>query len=170
MDVGEPAVRDAMTADDLFARHYVHLVRLAAQLVDDVESAEDIVQDVFAALDLARLRGDALPYLRTAVVNRARSALRRRRVARLFARTATREELGESADAPAVRDAERTRVLAAIDALPRRQREAVVLRYYEDLPVAEIAAILGISPGAVSTALGRARESLSNSLEDPDGA
>src|SRR4051812_10191264 len=121
MDMGEPAVRDAVTADELFAHHYVQLVRLAAQLVDDVETAEDIVQDVFAALEPHRLHGDALPYLRTAVVNRARSALRRRKVARLFAGRPARLELGEPADAAAVRDAERSRVLAAIDALPRRQ-------------------------------------------------
>lgn len=161
-------MRDAVSADDLFARHYVHLVRLAAQLVDELETAEDIVQDVFAALDPDRLRGEALPYLRTAVINRSRSVLRRRKVARLFARTATRQELSEPADAPAVRKAERARVLAAIDALPHRQREAVVLRYYEDLPVAEIAVVLGISPGAVSTALGRARDALSAALEDHD--
>src|SRR5206468_4728511 len=96
-----------------------------------------------------RLQGEALAYLRTAVINRARSVLRRRKVARLFAGRPARLELGEPADAGTVRDAERTRVLAAIEALPRRQREAVVLRYYEDLPVAEIALVLGISPGAV---------------------
>lgn len=161
-------MRDAGTVDALFARHYPQLVRLAVQFVDDVESAEDVVQDVFAALHPDRVRGDALQYLRTAVVNRARSMLRRRKVARLFASRPARPELAEPADAATVRDAERTRVLAAIDALPQRQREAVVLRYYEDLPVAEIAAVLHISPGAVSTALGRARETLSTSLGDRD--
>ena len=161
-------MRESVSADDLFARHYPALVRLAVQFVDDQETAEDVVQDVFAALDPAKVRGDALPYLRTAVVNRARSALRRRKVARLFARRATRHELAEPADAATVRDAERARVLAAIDALPRRQRETVVLHYYEDLPVNEIARVLGMSPGAVSAALGRARTTLSAALEDRD--
>src|SRR4051812_10803450 len=114
MGMGEPAVRDAMSADDLFARHYVHLVRLAAQLVDDVETAEDVVRAVSAALARARLQGDASVSLRTAVVTRARSALRRRKVARLSAVRRTGVERGEPADASAVRDAERTRVLAAI--------------------------------------------------------
>ncbi len=163
-------MREQVSADELFARHYPALVRLAVQLVDDQDSAEDVVQDVFAALDPQRVRGDALTYLRTAVVNRARSALRRRKVARLFARHATRQELAEPADAGAVRDAERARVLAAIDGLPRRQRETVVLHYYEDLSVSEIADVLGISPGAVSTALGNARAALSASLEDHDDA
>ena len=157
-----------MTAvEELFARHYARLVRLAAQLVDDPESAEDVVQDVFAALDPSRV-DDALPYLRRAVVNRSRSMLRRRRTARAFAGRATRIELGEPADSGAVRTAERTRLLAAIDALPRRQREAVVLRYYEDLPVTEIARTLDTTPSAISSALTRALDTLATTLGDRD--
>lgn len=59
-------------------------------------------------------------------------------------------------------------MLAAIAGLPRRQREVVVLRYYEDLPVAEIAAVLGTSPGAVSSALNRAHAALAPILEESD--
>ena len=160
-------MRDVPTTDELFARHYARLVRLAVQLVDDQDTAEDIVQDVFAALGPQQLR-DPLPYLRTAVVNRSRSALRRRRVARLFAGRAPREEFAEPADASAVRGVDRDRMLAAIDALPRRQREAVVLRYYEDLAVADIAEVLHASPGAVSSALTRALTTLATTVGDPD--
>lgn len=157
-----------MTAvEELFAQHYVPLVRLAAQLVDDPESAEDVVQDVFAALDPARVT-DPLPYLRRAVVNRSRSMLRRRRTARVFAARSSRMELVESADSGAVRTAERTRMLAAIDTLPQRQREAVVLRYYEDLPVAEIAHTLGTTPSAISSALTRALDTLATTLGGDD--
>jgi RNA polymerase sigma factor (sigma-70 family) len=149
--------------DELFAAHYVALVRLAAQLVDDPDSAEDVVQDVFAGLNPSRI-DDPLHYLRRAVVNRARSALRRRRTARAFAGRAERIELVEPADSGVVRTDERVRVLAAIDALPRRQREAVVLRYYEDLPVGEIARILDTTPSAISSALTRALDTLAGTL------
>ncbi len=157
-----------MTAlEELFAEHYVALVRLAVNLVDDAESAEDLVQDVFASIDPKRV-DDPARYLRTAVVNRSRSALRRRKVARAFAGRATRIELAEPADIGAVRTAERQTVLAAIDALPQRQREAVVLRYYEDLPVTEIAQVLDTTPSAISSALTRALDALATTLGDRD--
>jgi RNA polymerase sigma-70 factor (sigma-E family) len=152
----------------LFRLHYLGLVRLAMRLVDDQETAEDLVQDVF--LGLARRRGsvdDPLPYLRTAVVNRSRSALRRRRVSRLFL-TGVRSEDVEPADEPSLREVERARLLTAVATLPRKQRVAVVLRYYEDLSVAEIARTIGSSPGAVSSALNRAMQTLSRITEVRD--
>jgi RNA polymerase sigma factor (sigma-70 family) len=142
----------------LFEKHYLALVRLAMRLVDDQESAEDLVQDVFAALP-AQV-DDPHRYLRTAVVNRARSALRHRRVVRAFWARGHRVEDTDGADVPSLQRAERDRMLAAIARLPQRQREVVVLRYYEDLGVAEIAAVLDTSPGSVSSALNRAMSAL----------
>lgn len=142
----------------LFEKYYLGLVRLAMRLVDDQESAEDLVQDVFAAPPAHM--DDPPRYLRTAVVNRSRSALRRRKVVRAFWARGQRLELTESADEPSLRSAERGRMLAAIAQLPQRQREVVVLRYYEDLAVAEIASILDTSPGSVSSALSRALTAL----------
>ena len=158
-------VTASVTTDvrDLYARHYLPLVRLARQLVDDLDSAEDVVQDVFAALGDKPPR-DPLPYLRRAVVNRSRSMLRRRRVSRAFASRAVRVELGEPADADALRTERRRALLARVTALPSRQRE-VVLRYYEELSVTEIAGVLGISAGAVSTALSRALDALGKTIE-----
>ena len=77
-------------------------------------------------------------------------------------------ELVEAADSGTVRTDERVRVLAAIDTLPRRQREAVVLRYYEDLAVGEIARILEATPSAISSALTRALDTLAVTLEGDD--
>lgn len=154
----------------LFAAHYLSLVRLALRLVDDQETAEDVVQDVFAALArTTRTLDDPSAYLRGAVVNRCRSALRRRRVSRLFAASQVVEDVDEPADAGSVRRAERTRMLAAIRTLPRRQREVVVLRYYEDLAVAEVATTLAISPAAVSSALHRALAALADQIGDDHG-
>lgn len=154
---GTPLVA-AIDVPALFAKHYLGLVRLAMRLVDDLESAEDLVQDVFAALP-ARL-DDPPAYLRTAVVNRARSALRRRKVVRASWARGHRLELIEPADEPSLRRADRDRILAAIARLPQRQREVVVLRYYEDLGVTEIASVLSTSPGSVSSALSRAMTAL----------
>lgn len=150
---------------DLYESHYTSLARLALQLVGDRETAEDVVQDVFVAL---HRRGDPIAwddpqrYLVTAVVNRSRSALRRRRVARAF--RPDRPRTAEAADAASLRAAEHSRVLGALDRLPRRQREVLVLRYYRDLSIAEIATVLGISSGAVSTSLSRGLKALPTHL------
>jgi len=148
----------------LYEQHYLALVRLAAHLVDDLESAEDVVQDVFAGL--RKTPADPVRYLQRAVVNRARSTLRRRRVVRTFLARGTRLDDAEPADGDVLRSERRRTLLAAVGRLPQRQREIVVLRYYEDLGVSEIAAVLGISPGAVSSSLARALDALHSRLGD----
>ncbi len=149
----------------LHERYYLPLVRLAAQLVDDLDSAEDVVQDVFMALAGQAMPDDALRYLRTAVINRSRSTLRRRRTARTYLRSVgAGQAVDESADAPLLRSESGRRLLAIVDTLPLRQREVVVLRFYEDLAVAEIASVLGIRAGAVSSALDRALKTLNSRL------
>jgi RNA polymerase sigma-70 factor (sigma-E family) len=156
---------------ELFRQHYLALVRLAMRLVDDQDTAEDVVQDVFAAL--ARHRApisDPPSYLRSAVVNRARSVLRRRRVARAFWSRHPETQIARGSDEPSLRAADRDQMLNAIARLPRRQREAIVLRYYEDLTVAQIADVLGVSPGAVSSALNRALGALAATATEDDHA
>jgi len=150
----------------LYARHYLALVRLAVQLVDDLETAEDVVQEVFAGWSVRSAPNDPLRYLRSAVVNRSRSVLRRRGTARAFTRRRVPVLPAEAADAEVLRTERSTAVLARIDALPRRQREVIILRYYEDLAAREISALLGISASAVSTSLSRALATLAASLGD----
>lgn len=146
--------------DELFDQHYLGLVRVAASVVGDRETAEDVVQDVFAALPsrVDNPRG----YLITAVFNRSRSVLRRRKVALRF--RMHDQPPAESADQPALRADERERVLSAIRGLPDRQRQVVVLRYLEDLSPAEVADLLGISKEAVASSLNRALDSLREKL------
>lgn len=151
---------------ELFRRHYLALVRLAMRLVDDQETAEDLVQDVFLGLAGARKAvSEPERYLRHAVVNRCRSALRRRKVAQTFSTRRQADEAAAGSDEVAERHGDRQRILAAIAALPIRQREVIVLRYYEDLSVAQIAATLNVSPGAVSSALNRALAALAPMIE-----
>jgi RNA polymerase sigma-70 factor (sigma-E family) len=158
----------ALTA--MYGDHYRCLVRLALLLVQDLTTAEDVVQDSFVAMHTARRRqrdGDqALAYLRRTVVNRSRSALRQRAVT----------EGNGSAPGPGVPGAElgalpsleHAAVVGALRSLPAREREALVLRYYGDLPEAQVAAAMGVSKGAVQRHLARATATLQMVVEmDP---
>ncbi len=152
----------------LHRTHGLALVRMAKLLVGDQQSAEDAVQDAFLGLyqALPRLRDpDAvLPYLRTAVLNRARSTLRFRRRAAL--RKVHYDPPDSSAESAVMDRADRQAVLQAVRRLPRRAREVLVLRYYLDLTDADIAAALGISRGSVSSTASRAIAALARELKE----
>lgn len=156
---------------DLYRDHYRGLVRLATLLVDDRETAEEVVQDAFVKVHAGWHRiaepDRALPYLRSAVLNGARSALRRRGVARRWFDRETRKGVADapSAEAAGVAGATRDDVMDAIRHLPEQQRNVVLLRYYADLSEAQIAETLGIAPGTVKTSCHRALAKLAPMLE-----
>jgi RNA polymerase sigma-70 factor (sigma-E family) len=148
----------ACAAAELYTAQYRPLVRLAALLVRDMATAEEIVQDAFVAMHSnwrkLRERDKASAYLRQCVVNRSRSVLRHRMVV-------DRNVLQPPPDMPSAEQGaiallERSAVIAALHGLPLRQREAVVLRYYAGLSEAEIASTMGISRGAVKSHISRA--------------
>jgi len=151
----------------LYSTHYRSLVRLAALLVRDVATAEEIVQDSFIAMHGAwrRLQDNekALSYLRQSVVNRSRSVLRHRVVVDRNAPKPAPDMPG--AEQGALTVLERTAMVSALRSLPPRQREALVLRYYGDLSEAQIATTMGISRGAVKSHTARAIASLRVLLE-----
>ncbi len=152
----------------LYATHYRGLVRLAVLLVRDQGTAEEVVQDCFVEMHgrWRRLRepDKALAYLRRSVVNRSRSVLRHRGVQARHAPTlATDAGPGD----PIEDRVRRTHVLDALQRLPRRQREVLVLRSYLDLDEAAIADHLGISRGAVKSHASRGAAALRTSLESP---
>jgi RNA polymerase sigma-70 factor (sigma-E family) len=142
----------------LYTAHWRYLVRLAVLLVDDVSSAEDVVQDAFVALHKrsGSLRDPdaALAYLRASVVNLSRSVLRRRQVVRKHLRVAEPEATAGADTDVLLRDEHRA-ALAAVKNLPRHQREVLILRYWSGLSEREIAAALGISAGSVKSAASR---------------
>jgi RNA polymerase sigma-70 factor (sigma-E family) len=148
----------------LYARHRLALVRLAVLLVDDQASAEDVVQDAFIGLHRhrGRLRDPdaAVGYLRTAVVNGARSTLRRRGTQRRFLQRRSMAEPPDEADSAALLADEHREVLRAVRSLPARQQEILALRYWSNLTEAEIAQTLGISRGAVKSQASRAIDKL----------
>ena len=152
---------------NLYALHYRALVRLASMLVRDVAAAEEVVQDSFIAMHegWGRLRTpeNALAYLRQAVVNRSRSVLRHRTVTGEPPRQVPLDLPG--GEHTVLFEAERSAVIAALRELPVRQREAIVLRYCSDLSEAEIAAVLGISRGAVKSHTARGVAALRAALE-----
>jgi RNA polymerase sigma-70 factor (sigma-E family) len=152
---------------EIYDGEYKSLVRLAVLLVHDVPTAEEVVQDAFEAMHTAlrRLRDSekALSYLRQAVVNRSRSVLRHRTVVDKNAPKPAPDE--PSAEHAAMALIERTAVVAALRALPDRQREAIVLRYYADFSEADIAAAMGISRGAVKSHTARGMTALRSILE-----
>ncbi|MFW5419589.1 MULTISPECIES: SigE family RNA polymerase sigma factor [Nocardiopsis] len=151
----------------LYSEHYRPLVRLAALLVRDHATAEEVVQDAFVAMHGAwrRLRdpNKALSYLRQSVVNRARSVLRHRAVVEKHAPKALPD--APSAEHGAMGELERAAVIEALRKLPTRQREAIVLRYYGDLSEAQIANAMGISRGAVKSHTARGIAALRSVLE-----
>ena len=152
---------------ELYSEHYRALVRLAALLVRDTPTAEEVVQDSFVAMHggWQRLRDTekALAYLRQAVVNRSRSVLRHRTVVDKNLQKAPPDM--PSAEHGALVLLERSAVVAALRGLPDRQREAIVLRYYADLSEAEIATAMGISRGAVKSHTARGMTALRTALE-----
>jgi RNA polymerase sigma-70 factor (sigma-E family) len=152
----------------LYDGHYAELVRLAVLLVRDRETAEDVVQDAFVQMcrrwDRIEDPANAVGYLRTSVLNGARSALRRRGVARRHEPAGP--DVAPAADVGALDRAQRDVVLGALQRLPRRQREVLVLRHYLDLPEGEIASLLGISRGSVKTHASRGAAALRAALED----
>jgi RNA polymerase sigma-70 factor (sigma-E family) len=152
---------------ELYSLHYKPLVRLAALLVRDVPTAEEVVQDAFVAMHDAweRLREaeNALAYLRQAVVNRSKSVLRHRTVVDKNLPKAPPDM--PSAEHGALVSLERSAVVTALHGLPERQREAIVLRYYGDLSEAEIADAMKISRGAVKSHTARGMASLRAALE-----
>ncbi|CAI7978719.1 MULTISPECIES: SigE family RNA polymerase sigma factor [Frankiaceae] len=155
----------ALTA--LYSEHYRSLVRLAALLLDDIGLCEEVVQDAYIRVHGAwgRLqdRDKALAYLRQTVVNLARSTLRRRLVALKHAPKPMPD--AASAEEGAYSLVERAAVVQALRELPRRQREAVVLRYYADMSEADAAAVMGCSVGSVKAYTSRGLAALSGKLE-----
>jgi RNA polymerase sigma-70 factor (sigma-E family) len=149
----------------LFEEQYAGLCRLAYLIVGDEPQAEELVMDAFlrtlAGWRRIRDLDKADRYLRRAVVNLSRSKNRRRQT----------EERSASNDQPTMAhsvdtDPEDARIVwDAVRTLPHRQRAAVVLRYYEDLPEADIADALGCSVGTVKSQLSKARTTLASTLQ-----
>ena len=146
------AVSDAEAGTTaLFHEHSTRMLRVAAVLLSDPAMAEDVVQEAYAALysswDRLRDRDAAVGYLHRSVVNGARSRLRRRVVALRYQPLPPPD--AESAEDTALAGLAGGPLVAALRALPRREREVVLLRHYLDLSERATADALGLRPGSV---------------------
>jgi RNA polymerase sigma-70 factor (sigma-E family) len=161
----------AQSVTELFREHHLELVRLARIMTGDLGTAEDVVQDVYERLHsrwpALRDRGSGLAYARSSVMNACRSVHRRNVAARRHAPSLAplHEALGRD-EAAALAD--RSELAVALRALPPRQREVLVLRYYLDLDIAEIAATLRIGPSAVRSSCTRGLAALARILGEDE--
>jgi RNA polymerase sigma-70 factor (sigma-E family) len=171
--LGAPGADAAEAVTALYRAHAVGLIRLAVITLGDRTAAEDVVQEAF--IGLYRHWGDLhdaaaiLPYLRTTVLNGCRSALRRE------TRRDRRERVHgwagpdwNTAEYHVLLAEEHRATLAAIRRLPDRQREALVLRFYLDMPEDQVAQAMGISRGTVRSATSRALAALARMLREGD--
>jgi RNA polymerase sigma-70 factor (sigma-E family) len=150
----------------LYHAESARLVQMARWFVEDTTAAEDLVQEAFIRLahhgHRIREQERAAAYLRSIVINLARDHNRRGLVS-LRHRPPADPDPRSAEDHATVRE-DVQEVVAALRNLPRRQRDCVVLRYYLDLPVDEIAATLGVSRNSVKTHLTRGLKNLSLDL------
>jgi RNA polymerase sigma-70 factor (sigma-E family) len=169
-ELAEPTLEDYgdRLVADLYRDHGLRLVRAALLLVGDKPTAEDVVQEAFIGLyrGLHRLTSPdkALAYLRVSVVNGCRSVNRTRRQSRQHMVEVDQPVWSAESVVMAQEDSRQT--LRAIARLPRRSREVLALRYYLDLSDPDIAAVLGVSRGTVSSTASRALVALARELKE----
>jgi RNA polymerase sigma-70 factor (sigma-E family) len=157
----------AAAVASLYQDTAVSLIRLAYLILNDRQAAEDIVHEAFCSVyerwnqltDTERVFG----YVRASVLNGCRTALRRREVRR---RRVIYEVPAASAEAMALGGAERNEVIRALGRLPGRQREAIVLRYYLNLPDEEIARVMAIRASTVRSTMHRALEAIAEAMRE----
>jgi RNA polymerase sigma-70 factor (ECF subfamily) len=162
LDRGNPSI----DLDALFRAHATPLLKLAVVLTGDRGLAEELVQEAFVRLRRSPsppVPGAERTYLRRTVINLSHGHHRRLRIVR--SRRTEPASHGAAAEVDAVRRDGQRQVAAAVRALPHRQRDCIVLRFYAELSDSEIAEELGISPGSVKTHLHRARAALADTLE-----
>ena len=159
---------DALVAK-MFSEQGASLVRLARVFCDDRNAAEDLVQEAFIRLHRSagsiRDLGKAPAFLRSIVVNLARDHNRRGLMSLRHRASVQPPAPPTEPDEHAAREEEVDEVLVALRTLPERQRACLVLRYYEELSIAEIAETLRISTNSVKTHCRRGLAALESRLE-----
>ncbi|WP_203416854.1 SigE family RNA polymerase sigma factor [Jiangella ureilytica] len=175
MDIEADATLVAMDRDSAFEQYVevrqAALLRLAYLLTGDQHAAEDLVQSALAKLYLAwnRVeRADSIDaYAKRIMINEHSSWWRRawRRLETTTDAVPERPVIADFGQALAERDA----LWTVVQALPPRQRAAVVLRFYEDMSEQDVAVTLGCSVGTVKSQTSRALATLRNRLQERRG-
>ena len=152
--------------EELYVAYAPAAIRLAYLLTGDRGLAEDLVQEAFVRFvgRLQYLRDPAScdAYLRRTVVNLSKNHFRHQAVERSYAARHAPARSAAPADADVV---PYEAMRAALLQLPERQRAAIVLRYYEDLPESQIAQLLGCRPATVRSLVSRGLHALRETPE-----
>jgi RNA polymerase sigma factor (sigma-70 family) len=155
--------------DVVFRRHYTGLLKLAVVMVGDRGAAEDAVQEAFVSLhrNWSKLRDPeaAEAYVRSAVLNRCRSWVRRQATQRAVRPLMLVREHHESPEDTAVGREDAGSLVTQLRTLARRQREVLACRYVLELSVAETAELLDISEGSVKVHAHRGLQALQQRIE-----
>jgi RNA polymerase sigma-70 factor (sigma-E family) len=163
----DPEMDASRAVTALYQAHALGLTRLAFLMLGDRQAAEDVVQEAFCGLyrawDGMPDHTNALGYVRVSVLNGSRSVLRR---AKRIPRPLAGPTAVASAEVTALAGEERREMVAALRRLPPRQREALVLRYFADLPERETALAMGVSRGTVKSTTARALAALGRMLQE----
>ncbi len=168
-DLLQVASRDDCALSQLFERHRHFVYRLAWGLLQEDHAADDVVQDVFVKIRAGKLRAKPrakfTTWLYQVAINTAREQSRKRR--RFWGAAQAEDVLAETADGrtgPSELEL-RDDLRRSLAALPIRQREVVLLRFYEGFDTAETAEILGCRKGTVKAHLHRATLKLRETLK-----
>ena len=159
-----------LVVEHLYQQEAENLVRLARFFVDDRDAAEDLVQEAFIRLARSasriRQREQTAAYLRSIVLNLARDHNRRGLVS-LRHQPAAEPQVPSIEEQVGLREDQRLMIEALRD-LPKRQRDCLVLRYYMESSIPEIARTLGLSANSVKTHLQRGLRNLEANLGEPE--
>jgi RNA polymerase sigma-70 factor (sigma-E family) len=155
--------------EEFVAARLQALLRFAVMLTGDMHQAEDLVQDTMIRVQIhwRRVAATDLPetYVKRMLTNAYIDARRGSWLRRVVLR-AEPEERPATAD-HAQRAVDRDAVWSALSRLPRRQRAALVLRFYEDMDDTRSAEILGCAVGTVRSLVSRALATLRHDLAAP---
>jgi len=161
--------RSLATIEEIYREHAPRFRRVALAIVNDAETAEDVVQEAFASAIVRRGSfrgsGDPTAWVWRIVVNTALSRRRRRRLEALAL-----ERTGCAAETVAEPEPVDERVRLHLTRLPKRQRLALFLHYYADMDYDTIGRVLDIAPGTVGKLLHDARATLRRALEGASDA
>lgn len=161
--------------NEMVTRKLPRLLALASRILGDADEAKDVAQESFLriwrhAADWRSGEARFDTWLHRVALNLCHDRLRRRRE-----RPLDDEDLIEVVDSAPLPDEQletvdrNARMTAALAALPERQREAIVLQYYQELSNIDAAALMNISVEALESLLSRARRNLRSQLADTPG-
>ncbi|WP_285395350.1 sigma-70 family RNA polymerase sigma factor [Lysinibacillus sp. fls2-241-R2A-57] len=156
--------------EKIMDEHAEHLLRLAYFYVKNRHAAEDIVQEVFIKFSQHDYeeRGQLRAYLSTLTINKSKDYLKSWHYKKLILQEKIFPVKANKQRDALIEAEERSHIGAAILKLPLLYREPIILYYYEEMKIADIAQVLGIAENTVKTRLRRAREALKSHLKQEE--